>query len=341
MTVLKHMNAARRVSLHGCRLQDLWYPISLCSPEQASTRTKTNCGPEDHWCGIGPGLKDVKQEIDACERAQATQPSPSLPTRKPHKQSLTAATLFSGNSPPNCCYYVQQHVAEGSTNVKRIEEGKQILQVSGQCSTCLRRGTSVGSADLDRSAKCWLLQPTRFPTYYVFFGADYYWELVTGHMSQCEDSPVAVHTQLGWVLSGPVPKMKQSKSSTSLLTTYTLYMWAQLWIARAHPPRGECWTHWPKFHTPFRQNVLQDTHTQAPNVWQLENRGCWELNGAWKLITSFLMPNPTPNSANKPSDEADSLRTRFGTSASYSENETSIRGMANLVRVQVIDLVSI
>ena len=40
----------------------------------------------------------------------------------------------------------------------------------------------------------------------VLNGADYYWELVTGHMSQCEDGPVAVHTQLGWVLSGPDPR---------------------------------------------------------------------------------------------------------------------------------------
>ena len=57
----------------------------------------------------------------------------------------------------------------------------------------------------------------------ILIGADYYWELVTGCTSRCEDGPVTVHTQLGWVLSGPVPKMKQSKTSTSLLTTH----WAQ------------------------------------------------------------------------------------------------------------------
>ena len=31
----------------------------------------------------------------------------------------------------------------------------------------------------------------------VLIGADYYWELVTGHTSRCEDGPVAVHTRLG------------------------------------------------------------------------------------------------------------------------------------------------
>ncbi len=60
----------------------------------------------------------------------------------------------------------------------------------------------------------------------VLIGADYYWELVTGRTSRCEDGPVAVHTRLGWVLSGPAPKTKQSKSSTSLLTTHTLHVGA-------------------------------------------------------------------------------------------------------------------
>ena len=59
----------------------------------------------------------------------------------------------------------------------------------------------------------------------VLIGADYYWELVTGRTSRCEDGPVAVHTRLGWVLSGPVPKTKQSKSSTSFLTSsHTLFL---------------------------------------------------------------------------------------------------------------------
>lgn len=58
----------------------------------------------------------------------------------------------------------------------------------------------------------------------VLIGADYYWELVTGHTSRCDSGPVAVHTRLGWVLSGPIPKMKRSKCSTTLLTTHTLHV---------------------------------------------------------------------------------------------------------------------
>ena len=35
----------------------------------------------------------------------------------------------------------------------------------------------------------------------ILIGADYYWELVTGRTSRCEDGPVAVDTRHGWVLS--------------------------------------------------------------------------------------------------------------------------------------------
>ncbi len=58
----------------------------------------------------------------------------------------------------------------------------------------------------------------------VLIGADHYWELATGRVNRSKNGPVAVHTRLGWVLSGPVPKPKRSKRSTSLLTTHALHV---------------------------------------------------------------------------------------------------------------------
>ena len=46
--------------------------------------------------GLDQLLKEVEQEIDAHERAQATQPNPSQPARKPCEQPHTVATLLSG-----------------------------------------------------------------------------------------------------------------------------------------------------------------------------------------------------------------------------------------------------
>lgn len=90
--------------------------------------------------GLDQLLKEVEQEIDARERAQATQPNPSQPNRKQREQPHTAATLLSGNSPANCCYCQQQHTAEACTSVKGIEDRKLILRKSGRCFVCLRRG---------------------------------------------------------------------------------------------------------------------------------------------------------------------------------------------------------
>ena len=38
----------------------------------------------------------------------------------------------------------------------------------------------------------------------ILIGSDYYWELATGKTCRDEEGPVAIHTKLGWILSGPV-----------------------------------------------------------------------------------------------------------------------------------------
>ena len=37
----------------------------------------------------------------------------------------------------------------------------------------------------------------------ALFGSDHYWQLVTGQIIQGDSGPTAIHTHLGWVLSGP------------------------------------------------------------------------------------------------------------------------------------------
>ena len=80
--------------------------------------------------GLEQLLKEVEQEIDARERAQATQPNPGHPPRKPREPPHTAATLLSVNPLATCCYCQQQHAAEGCATVKGIEDRKQILRKS-------------------------------------------------------------------------------------------------------------------------------------------------------------------------------------------------------------------
>ena len=39
----------------------------------------------------------------------------------------------------------------------------------------------------------------------ILIGVDQYWELTTGKTHRGSEGPVAVETELGWVLSGPAP----------------------------------------------------------------------------------------------------------------------------------------
>ena len=55
----------------------------------------------------------------------------------------------------------------------------------------------------------------------VLIGSDYYWEVVTGKVCRGTGGPVAIHTVLGWVLSGPAPLVGRKEQSVNLMTTHT------------------------------------------------------------------------------------------------------------------------
>ena len=38
----------------------------------------------------------------------------------------------------------------------------------------------------------------------VLIGSDLYWNLVTGRVIRGKSGPIAIHTKVGWVLSGPI-----------------------------------------------------------------------------------------------------------------------------------------
>ncbi len=56
----------------------------------------------------------------------------------------------------------------------------------------------------------------------MLIGADYYWELVTGSICRVDGGPTAVHTKLGWVLSGPTCVRGSTSCSVNLTTTHVL-----------------------------------------------------------------------------------------------------------------------
>ena len=61
----------------------------------------------------------------------------------------------------------------------------------------------------------------------VLIGSDYYWDLVTGAVSKGDGGPMAIHTKLGWVLSGPTDIVGSKQCSANLVTTHILRVDAQ------------------------------------------------------------------------------------------------------------------
>ena len=56
----------------------------------------------------------------------------------------------------------------------------------------------------------------------ILIGSDYYWSLVTGGVCRGNSGPIAIHTKLGWVLSGSIPLRESEQSSVNLITTHVL-----------------------------------------------------------------------------------------------------------------------
>lgn len=57
----------------------------------------------------------------------------------------------------------------------------------------------------------------------MLIGADFYWCFVTGEIRRGEKGPVAIHTTLGWILSGPVEGFDGTREvSASLVAAHTL-----------------------------------------------------------------------------------------------------------------------
>ena len=57
----------------------------------------------------------------------------------------------------------------------------------------------------------------------VLIGSDYYWQLVTGSVCRGTNGPVAIHTKLGWVLSGPSTCGDTDQVAMNLSVTHILH----------------------------------------------------------------------------------------------------------------------
>ena len=118
----------------------------------------------------------------------------------------------------------------------------------------------------------------------VLVGADLYWELVTGKITKNPGCPTAIHTRLGWVLSGPIPARAVSLFSTNLVTTHVLRVDTQ------SEPTDEClkafWGLESLGIHPDEKDIYDDTISSIKL-----KEGRYEVSLPWKQIHPPLPDN--------------------------------------------------
>ena len=85
-------------------------------------------------------------------------------------------------------------------------------------SACVRQYPHLQGLELADSSSTGSSMPVD-----VLIGSDYYWQLVTGSICRGASGPIAIHTKLGWVLSGPSSHDEPDQCAMNLSVTHVLH----------------------------------------------------------------------------------------------------------------------
>ena len=140
------------------------------------------------------------------------------------EQQLCIATFGSSREEPKVCQVVTigmvgKDCCHGTGMQLSLYVVPMICEplVSQPISTCVKENEHLASLDLaDYSEGDQILRVD------ILVGSDYYWDLVTGGVCRGSGGPTAIHTKLGWVLSGPTRFKELDHCSMNLVTTHVL-----------------------------------------------------------------------------------------------------------------------
>ena len=158
------------------------------------------------------------------QRSYVTERVRKLLTLEPKgEHQLSIAAFGSCREKPKVCPIV---------NVGLMTKGNSIVHLSlfvvpmiceplvtQPISTCIEENRHLASLDLADFA-----DTSSNLEVDILIGSDYYWSLVTGEICCGDSGPIAIHTKLGWVLSGPIATTDSEQSSVNLTTTHVLKM---------------------------------------------------------------------------------------------------------------------
>ena len=142
---------------------------------------------------------------------------------KPHrKQTMSVMTFSSSEQKTQSCDVVRVSLATRDGRGQELELFTVPLicqpltaQPIDLCATKYKHLVDLDLADASNNEEVSLEID-------LLIGSDCYWTLVTGEIRRGEAGPVAIHTRLGWVLSGVAPALRETDTSHSFLTTHVL-----------------------------------------------------------------------------------------------------------------------
>ena len=122
----------------------------------------------------------------------------------------------------------------------------------------------------------------------LLIGCDYYWDLVTGSICRTESGPTAIHTKLGWVLSGPT--LSSGSTRTHTATTHQLRVDCQ--VNDTEPLEDQLRAFWEIESFGISQVSQQETlYEQFTSDVSLTETGRYQVSLPWKEFHKPLCDN--------------------------------------------------
>ena len=122
----------------------------------------------------------------------------------------------------------------------------------------------------------------------ILVGADQYWNLVTGRLIQGNSGPTAIHTKLGWVLSGPVHYQAPSSTTINLTSTHVLKC-----QALTHPDPDLLESKLERFWRLESLGIVPNGSSVYDDFQQRFDGRRYEVNLPWKEPHPMLPDNDT------------------------------------------------
>lgn len=116
---------------------------------------------------------------------------------------------------------------------------------------------------------------------------DYYWDIVTGSICKIESGPTAVHTKLGWILSGPTSARGSVNCSMNLTTTHMLRIEAQSLESRSLDEQLRSFWELESLGIQEEEKTLYDDFTTRVAF----RDGRYQVSLAWKEFHEPLTDN--------------------------------------------------